>query len=372
MSTAEALYNERKARLDAAIALKKTDRTPVMSWSDAYCANHVGAPMSRFSQEPLFATEVIAESFARLPGYDACERGTAIPDWLGAAFLSKVKVAGRDLPEGSPWNIDERERLTEEDYDRIAADGWNAFFLRYCKEHLDIDVPAFSAIRARAQEDCYRRMDAIGMPVYTVVIVPSSPLEPLSAGRSMSKFTRDLFRIPDRVQAAMDAMIRDFLDVLRQALRGGARKPLSVFLGCARSSPEFLSPRLFERFTWPYLRQTIEAVLAEGVVANLHLHTSWDRELERFKEFPKGTCLLATDHATDIRKAKAVLGDRMCIKGDVPSPLLAVGTPDEVYAYCRRLIDDMGDGFILAPACTMPANAKPENVEAMLAAAHAM
>jgi hypothetical protein len=368
MATPDDLYGQRMARLKAAIALRKPDRTPVMSWSDAFCANHVGAPMSRFSQEPLFATEVIADSFSRMPGFDACERGTAIPDWLGAAFLSKVKVAGRDLPEGSVWNIDERERLIEGDYDRIATGGWNAFFVEYCRERLDIDVTAFSAKRARAQEDCYHRMDAIGMPVYTVVIVPSSPLEPLSAGRSMGRFIRDLFRTPDRVQAAMDAMMHDFLAVLRQSLRGGARKPLSVFLGCARSSPEFLSPKLFERFTWPYLRQMIQAVLEEGVVANLHLDTRWDRELERFTEFPKGTCLLATDHATDIRKAKAILGSTMCIKGDVPSPLLAFGTPSEVHAYCRRLIEDMGDGFILAPACTMPANAKVENVEAMLAA----
>ncbi len=370
MATPREPYRERMARLDAAIALTKPDRTPVMSWSDAFCANHVAAPMSRFSQEPLFATEIIADSFGRLPGYDACERGTAIPDWLGAAFLSKVKVAGRDLPEGSPWNIDERERLTEEDYDRIATGGWNGFFVEYCRERLDIDVAAFSARRARAQEDCYQRMDAIGMPVYTVVIVPSTPLEPLSAGRSMARFIRDLFRTPDRVQAAMDAMMPDFLALLRQSVRDGPRKPLSVFLGCARSSPEFLSPKLFERFTWPYLRQIIHAVLDEGIVANLHLDTCWDRELERFKEFPKGTCLLATDHATDIRKAKEVLGDTMCIKGDVPSSLLAFGTPEEVYAYCRRLIDDMGDGFILSPACTMPANAKLENVEAMLAAAH--
>jgi hypothetical protein len=367
MATPEELYRQRIARLNAVLALQKPDRTPVMSWSDAFCANHLDVPMSRFSQEPLCATEAIAGSFARLPGFDACERATAIPDWLGAAFLSKVKVAGRDLPEGSPWNIDERERLTEADYDTIAAGGWNRFFVEYCKERIDIDVAAMAPIRAAAQDDAYRRMDTIGMPVYTVVLVPSSPLEPLSAGRSMAKFTRDLFRIPDRVQAAMDAMQADFLAALKQVLRSGARKPHSVFLGCARSSPEFLSPRLFDRFSWPYLRQTIEAVIEEGVVANLHLDTCWDRELERFKEFPKGTCLLATDHATDIRKARDVLGDRMCIKGDVPSPLLAFGTPDEVHAYCRRLIEEMGDAFILAPACTMPANARLENVEAMLA-----
>ena len=61
----------------------------------------------------------------------------------------------------------------------------------------------------------------------------------------------------------------------------------------------------------------------------------------------------------------------MCIKGDVPSALLAFGTPAEVRSYCKALIADMGDGFILSPACTMPANAKLENVMAMLEAVEA-
>ena len=54
---------------------------------------------------------------------------------------------------------------------------------------------------------------------------------------------------------------------------------------------------------------------------------------------------------------------------EVPSPMLAFGTPDDVYRYSRDLIEYVGDGLILAPACTMPGNAKVENIEAMFAAA---
>jgi uroporphyrinogen-III decarboxylase len=43
--------------------------------------------------------------------------------------------------------------------------------------------------------------------------------------------------------------------------------------------------------------------------------------------------------ATDIFHAKNVMRDRCCIRGNVPMSLLTVGTPEEVKAYCKKLID---------------------------------
>jgi uroporphyrinogen-III decarboxylase len=44
-----------------------------------------------------------------------------------------------------------------------------------------------------------------------------------------------------------------------------------------------------------------------------------------------------------------------------------VGTPDDVDAYCRKLIEKVGKGggFILDGAIGIPDEAKPENVMAM-------
>jgi len=56
--------------------------------------------------------------------------------------------------------------------------------------------------------------------------------------------------------------------------------------------------------------------------------------------------------------------------GDVPASMFAFGTPDEVYNYCRKLIQEIGpDGFILQSGCDIPTNAKLENVQAMVSAA---
>ena len=59
-----------------------------------------------------------------------------------------------------------------------------------------------------------------------------------------------------------------------------------------------------------------------------------------------------------------------CIFGDVPATMLAFGGEEDVTAYCKMLIREIGaDGrFILGAGCEIPPNAKPENVRAMLRA----
>ena len=78
-----------------------------------------------------------------------------------------------------------------------------------------------------------------------------------------------------------------------------------------------------------------------------------------------------TPKSPDIFKAKEILGDRMCIMGDVPSHLLAFGAKDRVMAYCKRLVQEVGKGggFILSSGCSTPVNAKTENIRALVEAA---
>jgi uroporphyrinogen-III decarboxylase len=70
---------------------------------------------------------------------------------------------------------------------------------------------------------------------------------------------------------------------------------------------------------------------------------------------------------TDLIRAKEILGDTVCLRGNVPTSLLVTGTPEEVDAYCKTLITKVGKGggFILDGAASIPDEAKPENVMAM-------
>ena len=88
--------------------------------------------------------------------------------------------------------------------------------------------------------------------------------------------------------------------------------------------------------------------------------------LETIKDIPKGKAIYWFER-TDIFKAKEILGDTVCIRGNVPGTLLCLGSPEDVEAYCKKLIDVVGKGggFILDGAIGIPDEAKPENVKAM-------
>ncbi len=252
-----------------------------------------------------------------------------------------------------------------EDYDYIIEHGLGAFLEKYFAERLD-------NLQAKLQVFVENLPDAIAATI-NLGIVPFSPAittipyEMFCGGRSLAEFLKDLFRIPDKVQAAMDAAMPEIIEETKQLCR--ALKPIAIWVGGWRSASEFLSPRLWERFVFPYFKQLVEAVVEEGVIAVLHFDSDWTRDLRYLRELPKKRCVFSPDGATDIFKAKEILGDHMCIMGDVPAAMLSLGTPDEVYAYCRRLIENIGpSGFILAQGCDIPPNAKPENVKAMLAA----
>lgn len=86
---------------------------------------------------------------------------------------------------------------------------------------------------------------------------------------------------------------------------------------------------------------------------------------------PAQKSIINTDGMTDLRKARKILGEHTAIMGDVPAPLLATGTTQEVKDYVNCLIDDIGPkGLFIAPGCDAPANSKFENMVAMFEAAN--
>ncbi|MBI5440371.1 MAG: hypothetical protein HY900_04070, partial [Deltaproteobacteria bacterium] len=176
-----------------------------------------------------------------------------------------------------------------------------------------------------------------------------------------------LYRTPDKVKAAMDVMAPEIIQgAVAQAKASGA---IGVWVGGWRSASALIAPKIWDKFVFPYYQQVVGALADAGIVSILHLDQDWTRDLARLRELPAKKCLLNPDGMTDIRKAKEILGDHMAIMGDVPASLFATGTPDEVYAYVRDLVRDVGPtGLMLCPGCDAPINTRPENMEAFVAA----
>ena len=367
MKTSQELLHERIGRLSTAVALGNPDRVPVVLAADAFCAKHVGVKLADFVSDVYRSSEIMVQSVTQLGEVDAVEYATTTAPILGGIWLANVKLPGRELGEDELWQVDEKPLMTPEDYDAIINTGYMPFWMEYLRNRLPVaaaDVQRFLSTDFGKAAHNWINVGILPLaPVNTFI-----PFDVFCPGRGIAAFMRDLFKIPDKVQAAMDAAMPGILEGLRHQIR--AVHPFSVYLGVARGASEFVSPKVWHRFVFPYIKQVVNTIVEEGAVAFLHFDSKWDRDLEFFRELPKGKCIFASDHFTDIYRLKKVLGDHMCIMGDVPPSLLALGTPDEVYNYSTKLIRDLGpSGFILAAGCQVPPNTKPENAKAMIAAA---
>ncbi|MDW8803132.1 uroporphyrinogen decarboxylase family protein [Clostridium sp. A1-XYC3] len=366
MEATKELYNERITRIKKAIKLEKNDRTPVIPFVDAFLATATGVKLSDFVLDLNKSHEVMIDGTKLLGDIDAASGSCSTAQLSGMICLSNLKLPGRELPDNMLWQIDEREVMTTDDYDTILNNGFEVFQANYHSTRINVDLAAVGEWALKCPQ-FDKDMKDEGYPIYLGGAI-SHPIDYLSGGRTMGKFMVDLRRMPDKIEAVMDVITDANIKAMKQVVKN-AVEPVTVFVAMARACPDFYNPKMWERFIWKYLKKITEAIIETGIPASFHVDANWERGLDYFREFPKGTCVFETDGTTDIYKIKEKLGDRMCIKGDVHAAKLALGTPDEVYNYSTQLIKDMGTGFILSSGCSVPANAKLENVKAMIAAA---
>ena len=360
------LLKERKDRILKAVALEKPDRIPLVLEYSGFAAYATKTEIADFISSPSKATETMIQAYKLIGGGDAINYGTFSPYRLSYNFGAKVKVPGIDLPPDAMWQVVETELMKVEDYDRILEIGWPEFFKGFLTERVLNDAALNLLPENQEKIDIIGLWSKEDVPVLAGGDV-TTPFELLCGSRSMERFFLDLLEIPDKVEAVMKIMIPhlSLSNVDRMIKRGY----LVVWVGGWRTAPCMLSPGTWERFVWPYFRQQVNKVVEAGLIPLLHLDSNWDRELERFKDFPKGKIIMALDGETDIFRAKEILGDHICLMGDVPPSMIAFGTPDDVYQYSRKLIRSVGpEGFILQSGCDIPANARLENVQAMLSA----
>jgi uroporphyrinogen-III decarboxylase len=364
-----ALYQERFDRIQKAIHLEPVDRIPVVYMGVAFAPRYLGMSIAEFCVDPEATVKMNLAAMDKLGGLDGINLAGAgrITAILTAMWLSRLGVPGRDLPPDSLWQVREAEVMTIDDYNFIIKNGWQAFLGSYLPRV--IDMSEFGEAMGWLMANQARCMSTYRERGYVPVCgaATSPPYEYFCGGRSMQKFIFDLHRIPDKVQAAMDAIMPD---IIGQAI-GIARASgvAGVWVGGWRSASALISPKLWDRFAWPYFVKIVYALVEAGLTPVLHWDQDWTRDLGRLRELPAKKCILNPDGMTNIHKFKEVAGDRMAMMGDVPATMFAAGTPEDIYNYVRNLVHLFGStGLILCPGCDAPINTKPENMEAFVAA----
>ena len=201
------------------------------------------------------------------------------------------------------------------------------------------------------------------------------PFEFILYYRGFAQLTRDIYEQPDKVKEMCQWVLEhEIMNGLKQAMIMGAGEVPGaevIFFQAGIVGPPYVSPEVFEDFVWPTLKQGVDMIVKRGFKAHVHMDGDLTSVLHILKDIAKGLPpgkVLLDFEKTDMKEAKKILGDRICLFGNIPASLLCYGSPQDVEEYCAKLIKDCaeGGGFILSTECETPWNAKPENIKAIL------
>jgi hypothetical protein len=404
-TAAEKAYKARVMRLKDAIQLKKRpDHTPVFLIVGFFPANYSGltARQSMYDYEGLVTAwkkyVVDFEPDAHL--------GAAIPT-AGKVFdILDYKLyswPGHGVPENLAYQFNEGEYMMADEYDAFIEDP-NYYFQtvylpRICGElkglkhvanlaniqemlFLGPNILAFGMPEVQA---AYKKLFEAGTEALKwISYVGKYDAEATTLGfpnffggfskapfdtigdtlRGTRGIMVDMYRRPEKLMAAMEKIVPM---MIRMGVEGAktSNNPI-IFMPLHKGADGFMNDAQFKKFYWPTLKKVLLGLIAEGCVPFPWAEGGYNSRLEVIKDMPKGTVLWGFD-ATDMKKAKAILGGVSCIGGNVPMSLLQIASAKEVRDYCRNLDKTCGKdgGFILMNGATID-DLKPENLHAMI------
>ncbi|MFH1136504.1 MAG: uroporphyrinogen decarboxylase family protein [Pseudomonadota bacterium] len=141
--------------------------------------------------------------------------------------------------------------------------------------------------------------------------------------------------------------------------------------GAPLDANDLVSPRIFEKFSWPYLKKVHQAMLDRGASSfNVHICGDHRKNLAAWAAlpWPPGS-VVSIGADMDLVETAEAFSHKHIIAGNVSTTILAEGGYDDVTAAARRCVEigrTLPGGFMLTPACEMPVLTPPLNVHALL------
>jgi len=403
--TTEELYQEREKRVSDAIQLKIPDRVPIEMSFGYFPGKYLGItckPAYYDFDTWLEATKKTILDFEP----DALCHVQGISPGLAMEYLEprSMKWPGYGLPDKSGHQAIEGEWMKADEYDRYFGDRTDylirTFLPRVCgvmepmvnlpdlssmgfgffgvmRIAQALATPEIAAAIERLQKagqelnkfypkmmEFDREIEKLGFPL-TGMGAGMAPFDLISDSiRGMHGAMLDMYRQPENLHKANDEILESTME--RIAMLPQRYDNPRVFMATHRGSDGFMSLKQFEEFYWPGLKTVILAIIDKGYVPGIFFEGDWTQRLEYLAELPPGKVLGHFD-TTDIYRAKEILKNNMCIRGNVPATLLRASTVQGVKDYCKELIDVVGkDGGLIVCPSVVPDEGTAENIHAMI------
>ncbi|HEY3414902.1 MAG TPA: uroporphyrinogen decarboxylase family protein [Armatimonadota bacterium] len=387
MENAENLYQKRLRRYVTALRNEKPDRVPIRPFVAEFTATYAGYSCQEVTHDYRKAFDAAVKCATDFD-WDA-----VVPNmvyvWTGlteAIGLRYYGVPGIDIPADKGFCYIEPSEdnafMKADEYDDLIADPtaflYNVWLPRVSTEVAKLGEPStyrnnlsfvkgamamltyFNAFGPQVQ----RLRDEAGV-VPAIAGIFKAPFDILADKlRGYIGLTMDMVTQPDKVRAACDALMPHLCHVGLSTADPDKRVPIGFWMhrGCV----PFINPRQFDSHVWPTLRPIIEEFWKHGHQTLFYAEGKWARHFDSFRELPDRSIVYHCDK-DDVFDAHERLHDKFAISGGIPNTLLSYGTPDEVRAFCRRVLEGVAadGGYIMDAGAIMQDDTRIDNVRAM-------
>lgn len=385
--TPEEKYSVRLRRYVTALRNGKPDMVPIRPFVAEFVAKYAGVSIQAATHDYRVAFEAClrcAEDF----DWDA-----VVPNmiyvWTGlvqAIGLKYYGIPGLDLPENVAFQYkeppEENAFMKPDEYDLLIANPTDYLLNVWLPRVSHFVQPSGGSVTREhnlallkggmAMMEYFNALGGLVQELKTrcgtvaaISGMLKAPLDIIADKlRGYYGLVSDLYARREKVLAACEALMPH---LFRIALDGAdPEKNVPIAFWMHRGCVPFITPEHFRNIYWPTLKPIVEELWKRGHQVLFYAEGNWDYHLETFRELPPGSIVYHVDKG-DIFKVHRVLGDRFAISGGLPNDLLALGTPEEVRAYCKRLIDEVArdGGYIMDAGAIIQDDAKVENVRAM-------
>ncbi|MGM9660214.1 MAG: uroporphyrinogen decarboxylase family protein [Faecousia sp.] len=332
-------------RVQAVLEGRIPDRLPVLPQGFMFAAKTAGYDIGQINRNPAKMAESHRISQEKY-GYDGCI--IDVDDaTLAEACGAKVTFRDRDVAA-----VDEKHPALND--------------LREI-DNLKLPDPLKDGRICDWLETVERLKGMVGDQVFIMGRADQGPFSLLSLLRGTQEFMMDLMtEDEDVICHALEFATEAHIRFARAQMEAGAH---ATSMGDAYASPNLISPSMYRQYALPYEKIVAEAMKEYGRPYAVHICGDTNKIIADMGTI--GAKILEIDWKLDMGYARSVLPDDVVLMGNInPSDPMCIGTPEQVKSQIRDMVEKTkGRGLIISSGCALGANTKPENMEAMVAAA---
>ncbi|TAK47843.1 MAG: hypothetical protein EPO23_09985 [Xanthobacteraceae bacterium] len=404
-------YDARWQRIMDCVSLKRPDRMPVVMYTTFWLAKYGGITnkelMYDYEKTATIAERAVLEF--EPDGVAPLFAATALGRVLDAVDFKQLQWPGHGVGDNQPYQYLDREYMKADEFPALLRDPTGFYLTTYLPrifgafegfEKFPVLPGTFyfrsiTALRPLADPDFRKalrrvldasdevdrymtragqwnkRINSLGFPLINGSN-SGAPYDIIADYfRGATGMMKDLFRHKEVLQDVLDLM-RESLVKMTIANARATGNPI-VMIPIHWAPDAFMSQKQFEQFWWPSFRQMMIDLIDADLVPMPLWEADCTKRLETIKDIPAGKCIYWFER-TDMVKAFEVLGDVVALRGNLSPSLMTTGTPKEVDAAVKNLVDNVwnkGGSLILDTAFGIPDETPVDNVRAMFDAARA-